>query len=162
MVKQKRHIRDRQDNRQDQDHGTSEQGSDCCDMFKALSVETRVRIIEILKNKGPMGAKKIAEMIGVTPAAVSQHLRMLKHVGLVRSQRHGYWIPYKIDEKAMEDCRSRMNQVCTFGHGPSHVVIMKRTGPRSVESLGRYKRQLETELDKVNRRLEELEARKET
>ena len=162
MVKQKQHIRDRQNAEQDQDHGASQEGSDCCDMFKALSVETRVRIIEILKNKGPLGAKKIAEMIGVTPAAVSQHLRMLKHVGLVRSQRHGYWIPYKIDEKAMEDCRSKMNQVCTFGRGPSHVVIMKRTGRRSIESLERYKKQLETELDKVSRRLEEMEARKKT
>jgi DNA-binding transcriptional ArsR family regulator len=118
-------------------------------MFKALSVETRVRIIEILKSKGPMGAKKISEMIGITPAAVSQHLRMLKHVGLVRSQRHGYWIPYKINEKAMEDCRSRMNQVCTFGHGP-----------RSIESLERYKKQLERELDKVDRRLNDLRSRK--
>jgi DNA-binding transcriptional ArsR family regulator len=129
-------------------------------MFKALSVETRVRIIEILKNKGPMGAKKIAEMIGITPAAVSQHLRMLKHVGLVRSQRRGYWIPYKIDEKAMEDCRSRMNQVCTFGRGPSHMVIMKRHGLRSVESLERYKKQLKRELEKVNRRLKDLGAGK--
>jgi len=129
-------------------------------MFKALSVETRVRIIEILKNKGPLGAKKIAEMIGVTPAAISQHLRTLRHVGLVRSQRRGYWIPYKIDEKAMEDCRSKMNQVCSCGHGPTHVVMMKRSGRRSVESLERYKKQLEAELKKVNLRLKELEGGK--
>jgi DNA-binding transcriptional ArsR family regulator len=131
-------------------------------MFKALSVETRVKIIEILKNRGPMGAKKIAQIIGITPAAISQHLRMLKHVGLVRSQRNGYWIPYKIDERAMEDCRSRMNQVCSFGHGPSHMLIMRRHGLRSAESLERYKKQLEQELEKVNHRLEELEAKKKT
>jgi predicted transcriptional regulator len=64
--------------------------SECCDIFKALSVETRIRIIEILKTKGPLGAKKIAGLIGVTPAAVSQHLRMLKHVGLVRREAIGY------------------------------------------------------------------------
>jgi len=129
-------------------------------MFKALSVETRVKIIEILKDQGPLGSKKIAEMIGVTPAAVSQHLRMLKHVGLVRSQRRGYWIPYKIDERAMEDCRSKMNQVCSCGDGSSHVVIVKRTGRRSVGSLERYRKQLEEELEKVNHRLEEMEAKK--
>ena len=165
MVKQREHILGRRNPRGETRQNTLEdagQDSDCCDMFKALSVETRVKIIEILKSKGPMGAKKMAEMIGITPAAVSQHLRMLKHVGLVRSQRHGYWIPYKIDEKAMEDCRSRMNQVCTFGHGPSHVMIMKRRGLRSVESLERYKKQLERELDKVNRRLEDLGSGKKT
>ena len=77
----------------------------CCDLFKALSVETRLRIIELLKSKGPLGAKKIAELIGVTPSAVSQHLRTLRHVGLVRSERKGYWIPYELDEQALESCR---------------------------------------------------------
>lgn len=152
MVKQRRHKPARE-NRSADPHG-----SDCCDMFKALSVETRVRIIEILKKRGPLGPKKIAELIGVTPAAVSQHLRMLKHVGLVRSERHGYWIPYKINESAMEDCRSRMNQVCSCGHGPSHVVIMKRSAKQSVESLEHYKKKLEDELEKVNRRLEQIES----
>ena len=39
------------------------------EMFKALAVETRVKIIELLKSEGPLGAKKIAELVGVTPAA---------------------------------------------------------------------------------------------
>ena len=41
------------------------------EMFKALAVETRVKIIELLKSEGPLGAKKISELLGVTPAAVS-------------------------------------------------------------------------------------------
>ena len=49
-----------------------------CDMFKVLGVETRIRIIDLLKTKGPLGAKKIAEVLGITPAAVSQHLKILK------------------------------------------------------------------------------------
>ena len=46
---------------------------DPAEMFKALAVETRVKIIELLKSEGPLGAKKIAELVGITPAAVSQH-----------------------------------------------------------------------------------------
>ena len=49
---------------------------DPAEMFKVLGVETRVRIIELLKSKGPLGANNIAERIGVTPAAVSQHLKI--------------------------------------------------------------------------------------
>ena len=67
------------------------------EIFKALSVESRIRIIELLKSKGSLGVKNIAEVIGITPAAVSQHLKVLKHAGLVRSTRKGYWIPYSID-----------------------------------------------------------------
>ncbi|MEE8480050.1 MAG: metalloregulator ArsR/SmtB family transcription factor, partial [Desulfobacterales bacterium] len=64
------------------------------EIFKVLSVETRVKIIELLKAQGPLGAKDIAATIGITTAAVSQHLKILKQAGLVRSERKGYWIPY--------------------------------------------------------------------
>ena len=73
------------------------------EMFKVLGVETRVKIIDLLKSQGPLGAKKIAEMVGVTTAAASQHLKILKQAGFVRSERNGYWIPYSIDEKALEN-----------------------------------------------------------
>jgi len=72
------------------------------EMFKVLAVETRVKIIELLKSKGPLGAKNIAGLVGITPAAVSQHLKILRQAGLVRSERKGYWIPYSIDEEALE------------------------------------------------------------
>ena len=58
------------------------------EMLKALAVETRVKIIELLKSEGPLGAKKIAELFGITPAAVSQHLKILKQAGFVRSERN--------------------------------------------------------------------------
>ena len=64
--------------------------------WAALAVETRVKIIDLLKSEGPLGAKKISELIGVTPAAVSQHLKILKQAGFVHSERNGYWIPYAI------------------------------------------------------------------
>ncbi len=49
------------------------------EMFKVLGVETRVKIIELLKSKGPLGVKAIAEKLSITPSAVSQHLRILSH-----------------------------------------------------------------------------------
>jgi DNA-binding transcriptional ArsR family regulator len=130
--------------------------SDCCDIFKALSVETRVKIIEILKAKGPLGAKKIAQMIGVTPAAVSQHLKMLKHVGLVRSERRGYWIPYELDTEALEDCGTRISRVCSCEcEVPPRVAAtrLRDLGPQGLEA---YKKKLEAELRRVTRRIEEL------
>ncbi len=54
------------------------------EMFKALAVETRVKIIELLKSEGPMGAKKIAERVGITPAAVSH---LIQDVCMFSTQR---------------------------------------------------------------------------
>ena len=75
--------------------------------FNILGVETRVKIIELLKKRGALGAKGIAEEFDITPAAVSQHLKILKQAGLVSCERKGYHIPYSINEEALEDCRHR-------------------------------------------------------
>jgi len=130
------------------------------ELFKVLSVETRVKIIEMLKFQGPLGAKDIAATIGITTAAVSQHLKILKQAGLVRSERKGYWIPYEIDEKAMENCRQVLNEVCTCGcQGTGNF---KESDPDSsnLESLKKYEEELKKELTTVRQRLKELEALK--
>jgi DNA-binding transcriptional ArsR family regulator len=134
--------------------------TDCCDVFKALSVETRVKIIEILKSKGPMGAKKIAELIGVTPAAVSQHLRMLKHVGLVRSERRGYWIPYELDTDALEDCGAKISRVCSCECDVPPETAKGRLKGLGLDSLEDYRRKLRQELKRVDERIRELDRKR--
>jgi ArsR family transcriptional regulator len=85
------------------------------EMFKALAVETRVKILDLLKAQGPLGAKEMARLLGITPAAASQHLKIMRQAGLVRSERKGYWIPYSINAKALEKYRLILTQVCTCG-----------------------------------------------
>jgi len=128
------------------------------EIFKVLSVETRVKIIELLKCQGPSGAKDIAATIGITTAAVSQHLKILKQAGLVRSERKGYWIPYSIDEKAMKNCRQILNEVCTCGcqgSGKYRKVELERS---DLESLIKYEKELKKELNTVQQRVKELKS----
>ncbi|MGD9402561.1 MAG: metalloregulator ArsR/SmtB family transcription factor [bacterium] len=136
---------------------------DCCDMFKALSARTRVRILEALKKKGPLGAKKIAIIVGVTPAAVSQHLKVLKQAGLVRSERHGYRIPYHVDVDAMRSCQTRLVEVCACGPGdscrPPSMLVRRRREP-NLKDLEQYRKRLEKELEAVNERIKKLARKK--
>jgi len=128
------------------------------EIFKVLSVETRVKIIELLKCQGPLGAKDIAATIGITTAAVSQHLKILKQAGLVRCERKGYWIPYSIDEKAMKNCRQILNEVCTCGcqgSGKYREVELERS---DLESLIKYEKELKNELKTVQQRVKELKS----
>ncbi len=126
------------------------------EIFKVLSVETRVKILERLKAHGPSGAKDIAATIGVSTAAVSQHLKILKQAGLVRSERKGYWIPYSIDEKAMENCRQLLNEVCTCGCRGTGKFREVASELSDLESLKAYEKALGTELDTVRQRVKEL------
>ena len=135
--------------------------SDPTEMFKALAVETRVKIIELLKSEGPLGAKNIAGQIGVTPAAVSQHLKILRQAGLVRSERKGYWIPYSIDEEALENCGQLLSNICTCGcQGTGNFREMELNGS-SLESLKEYEQALENELSETRERVKEIESKKE-
>ncbi len=130
------------------------------EMLKALAVETRVRIIDLLKSKGPLGAKNIAELIGITPAAVSQHLKILRQAGLVRSERKGYWIPYAIDEEALENCRQILNDICTCGCQGTGKFKEKELKDSNLESLKRYEKELQNELRIVRERVKEIESKK--
>lgn len=128
------------------------------EIFKVLGVETRVKIIELLKAQGPMGTKGIAAAIGITTAAISQHLKILKQAGLLRSERKGYWIPYSIDEKALENCGQLLSEVCTCGCKGTGAFREFELKKSSLKSLQEYEKMLKTELDRVSQRAKELEA----
>ena len=87
---------------------------EAAEFFKLLSVDKRIDIIELLKKEA-MSVNAIAEAIGITQSAVSQHLRVLKSAGLVTDERRGYWIFYTLNREALEECRKRLNRICTCG-----------------------------------------------
>ena len=78
------------------------------ELFKILGVENRIQIIQLLKEKGPLGVNELSGALGVTPSAISQHLKILKHAGLVRNERKGYWIPYEVNPEALEQCQDEV------------------------------------------------------
>ena len=69
-------------------------------VFRALSVETRVRIVRLLKERS-LCVNALAARLKVTPAAVSQHLRVLRDADLVAPDRRGYHVHYQINEKTL-------------------------------------------------------------
>ena len=58
------------------------------DIFTALAEPTRRTIVELLASSGPLSATEISEQFPVSPPAISQHLKVLREVKLVRVSRH--------------------------------------------------------------------------
>jgi len=87
---------------------------EAAELFKLLSVDKRIEIIECLK-KNDMNVNALAENLGITQSAVSQHLRVLKAARLVKDERKGYWIHYSLNREVLEKCRQRLNRICTCG-----------------------------------------------
>ena len=73
-------------------------------IFKVLSVETRVRMINLLKNR-TLCVNAIAKTLDITPAAVSQHLRILRDAGIVSDEKHGYFVHYRVNEETLSAWR---------------------------------------------------------
>jgi ArsR family transcriptional regulator len=119
-------------------------------LFKVLSVESRIKIIDLLKNRGPLGASELSEALGITPSAVSQHLKALRYAGLVRSERKGYWLPYEIDPSALDRCRELLTEVCKCG--------CKWNCRDNLSSLKRYELELKRELKIIQSRIKEIES----
>ena len=64
-------------------------------LFKALSDETRLRILKMLEAR-PLCVCEIQHVLKGSQPNVSHHLKTLYEAGLVDSKRDGLWIAYRI------------------------------------------------------------------
>ena len=81
--------------------------------FKALSDPPRLKILDLLKARGKsccdliardergLCACDIENAVGLSKAAVSHHMDLLRRSGLVEAEKRGRWIFYRRNEAAL-------------------------------------------------------------
>jgi len=69
-------------------------------IFKLLSVEARVRIVQALKCR-TLCVTELTSQLGISQEATSQHLRVLREAGIVRFQKRGFHVYYSLDKQNM-------------------------------------------------------------
>lgn len=67
-------------------------------IFKALSDETRLRIIKLLEG-GELCVCDITAALDMVQPKVSFHLSALKEAGFIKDRKQGKWIHYSLNEK---------------------------------------------------------------
>ena len=89
--------------------------------FKALSEPTRLKLVKLLSgNDGALCVNALSHRLGVTQSAVSQHLRVLRQVGLVRGERRGYFVHYALDKDVLKKYKNRVKKTL----GEEFIEIM--------------------------------------
>lgn len=83
-------------------------------VFKVLSVDTRVRMIELLKHRS-LCVNALARMLSITPAAVSQHLRVLRDAEIVTAEKRGYFVHYRVNEKTLAKWKKLADNLLDLG-----------------------------------------------
>jgi len=68
---------------------------------RALGDETRLRILDILVERGETCVCELMETLGATQSNVSFHLTVLKNTRLITDKKIGKWMFYRIDLEAL-------------------------------------------------------------
>jgi len=69
--------------------GPAVQIPDAAPIFAALGDPTRLRVLSRLCSEGPLSITSLSAGTTVTRQAITKHLQVLAHAGLVRDHRHG-------------------------------------------------------------------------
>lgn len=69
-------------------------------LFKALSDETRIRILKVLLQR-ECCVCEVMQALDISQSRASRNLGILESAGFIKSRRDGLWIVYSIDEHKM-------------------------------------------------------------
>ncbi len=90
------------------------------EVFQALSDPTRLKIITLLASSKNLCVNIIANKIGMTQPAISQHLKILKQAGILDAEKIGLEVHYTINNKTVTEYmnnflnifKEKQNQPC--------------------------------------------------
>ena len=91
----------------------SASAADAANLLKLLANENRLRILCHLIDKGEESVNELADSVGLSQSALSQHLALLKKDSLVTPRRSGQTIYYSVpDSNALPILRALKDIFC--------------------------------------------------
>ncbi|HEY3507783.1 MULTISPECIES: ArsR/SmtB family transcription factor [Kribbella] len=79
-------------------------------VLDALGDPTRRVILETLRTGGPCSVGVLAERVPVSRPAISQHLKVLGAVGLVRHESRGTRNIYRVHQSGLDELRNWLDR----------------------------------------------------
>src|SRR5947199_6680311 len=80
------------------------------ELFHALSDETRLDIIELLR-KGERCVCELTDSLDAAQSRLSFHLRVLRDARIVRDRKEGRWVYYELDPEVFEETASLVTEL---------------------------------------------------
>ena len=74
------------------------------DVFRAIADPTRRALLDLLRTSD-RSVNELAEPFQMTQPAISQHLRVLRHAGLVRPKQVGRQRVYRLNARPLREVR---------------------------------------------------------
>ena len=102
----------------------------------ALADSTRMAIFQKL-SAGPIAVNELARTLPVTRPAVSQHLKVLKDVGLVTDIKNGTRRLYQLDPEGVARLRAHFDQMWTKALSAFQESVEKESANHHAKTSGR-------------------------
>lgn len=109
-------------------------------VFSALADPTRLKLVKLLCHQDDSNAlcvNALAGLLGVTQSAVSQHLRVLRAIGLVKGERRGYHIHYFVNQKVLERCQKLIAAALGIGEPNGQKSCQEYCSDRREQDVSR-------------------------
>ena len=97
------------------------------ELFRALGHPARIRILELLVD----GEKPVSDLlaeIGLEPSTLSQHLAVVKRIGLVESSRKGNAVTYRLTDASVEEFLAIARTVLASTLGKARIALEELEG----------------------------------
>jgi DNA-binding transcriptional ArsR family regulator len=80
-------------------------------VFWALGDETRLRLVSRLSGEGPMSIAKLTIGFAMTRQAITKHLRVMRHAGLVRRTQQGRESVWQLEHRRLAEARHHLQTI---------------------------------------------------
>jgi len=106
----------------------------CAAVFQALADPSRLKILELLKRNEELCVSEIAKHFTMRQPSISHHLVVLRHAGLVESEKRGREVFYRFNREAMVECCGRQLKLLDLElrvakRGRCTSVVIRGKGP---------------------------------
>ena len=96
-------------------------------IVKTLADETRFKLIKLLLTHD-LCVGALAKHLGISEAAVSQHLKYLREAGLVKGEKRGYWTHYVVEKNKLNELAELLRGLTNLVACSEGVCIKKLNG----------------------------------
>ena len=91
-------------------------------LYRALGDQTRLRMIGLLAEIGPMPVNRLSEEVGMSQPLISWHLRILRLAGIVGTQRQGRTVICRLRTDAFEELHDAEARLIGGTAGVAHAA----------------------------------------
>lgn len=94
----------------------AEQAAGVARVFKALGDPVRLRIVSIVASRqgGEVCVCDITDAFELSQPTISHHLKVLKDVGLLASERRASWVYYRLVPDTLAELSALLNTLATI------------------------------------------------